>query len=382
MTTALVSRSEMEALLGHCMSLLKQAELSKDVVLSVFRILVRLTRHHGLAVNFLEADGLPLMFATMKQGKLGVQGQQNFIIMIMRHIIEDTNVLQASIEREITRWFTQPARARSGDLPTYIRCNSYLGLRDLDAFIASTLKACKVTKYDSSYRALCLALAKLVVPPRTDSKSEQDVAVDDKEEKDTEPKTDKEKEMDSNTDETTAGPSTTVAISTGISEATKKYSSEVSETVISYLVTELLNTRSSNPCPSEQMSLCSENKDITSKPETADSSSAPKDGVEKICLNELLASYPTCKTDLINYTRRKNNKDSLHGTNKSKGNWMIYLLNELIPGRPTVGQVTDMEKRKRSIESNFASGVLVVMCSNSDEEEEKKPNSDLVHVRR
>ncbi|KAF9362900.1 hypothetical protein BGX34_005286 [Mortierella sp. NVP85] len=397
MTPALVSMSDMEALLSHCISLLKQEEHSKDVVLSVFRILVRLTRHHSLAVRFLEADGLPLVFGTMKQDKIGIQGQQHFIMMIMRHIIEDTNVLQATVEREISKWFSQPSRPRTGDpILTYIRSNGYLGLRDLDAFIAGTLKTCKVVKYDLSYRTMQLALAKLAVPPKIDAKNEQEATVDNKEHK-----TDQEKTKDSNAEETTAGPSSAAAaISTTINEATKRYSSEVSEAVISYLVTELLNSRFLVSSPSDQ-SLQNESKESTNKPETVDDSPS-KEGSEKAssteastdpefihrcfllqCLNELLASYPTCKFDLVNLSRRKNNKDSpLHTTNKHKGNWLSYLLSELIPGHPTVSQQSDLEKRKRLIESNFASGVLVAMCTNSDEEEEKKPNGDLAHVRR
>ncbi|KAI8349558.1 hypothetical protein B0O80DRAFT_501281 [Mortierella sp. GBAus27b] len=408
MTAAPVSTSDMEILLNHCATLLKQEELSKDVVLSVFRILVRLTRHHSLAVKFLEADGLPLMFATMKQDKIGVQGQQSFIIMVMRHIIEDTSVLQATVEREISKWFSHPSRARSAEIQAYLRQNNYLGLRDLDAFIAGTLKACKITKYDSSYRAITLALAKFASPPKAEAKNEGNVAEDDKEEKgkeskeSKESKADKDTANDSNTEEMATDQKPTITISTTITEATKKYSSEISEAVVSYLVTELLNTRSTTTSPSDQTSIANENKELASKSETNESS-ALKDGADKTlpsaaevlpdpdfvhrcfllqCLNELIASYPTCKLDLVNYSRRKNSKDPLHSTTKPRGNWISYLLHELIPGRPTICNLSDVEKRKRSIESNFATGVLVALCSNSDEEEEKKPNGDLAHVRR
>ncbi|KAF9927616.1 hypothetical protein FBU30_003038 [Linnemannia zychae] len=167
MSEQLITESDMGALLKNCIALLKQKELSKDVVISVFRILVRLTRHHSLAVEFLGAQGLQLMFSTLKPDSIGVQGQQNYIVMVMRHIIEDTVVLQATMEKEIVRWFSQPSRPRAGDIMSYLRHNSFLGLRDLDVFISGTLKVCSVTKYDpASFKALQLTLSKFMEPPK------------------------------------------------------------------------------------------------------------------------------------------------------------------------------------------------------------------------
>ncbi|KAG0010498.1 hypothetical protein BGZ80_001435, partial [Entomortierella chlamydospora] len=97
----IISPTEMDNLLRQSITLLKQQDLTKDIALSVFRILVRLTRHHRLAMEFLNANGLDLIFSTLRPERIGVQGQQNFIVMIMRHIIEDSVVLQATIEKEI-----------------------------------------------------------------------------------------------------------------------------------------------------------------------------------------------------------------------------------------------------------------------------------------
>ncbi|KAF9571966.1 hypothetical protein EC968_010503 [Mortierella alpina] len=406
MQSAIVSGSDMDILLKYCISLLKEDVLSKDVVLSVFRILVRLTRHHRLAVDFLQADGLPLMFATLKPDRLGVQGQQSFIVMIMRHIIEDTAVLQATMETEIIRWFSQPSRPRTGDIQAYLRHNNYLGLRDLDAFIAGTLKTCKVAKHDTAYRALYLVLAKSASPSKTDEKKESsDVKVNDK---DLEiESTSKDKEGVSKAEDNATASSSTAAITAAVSEASKKYSSEVSEAVMYYLVTELLNCRSTTPpadrpstsestdavavsstkATSAAIPAATEASDKTSAATTAPEATMDPDFVHRCfllqCLNELVVSYPSCKSDLMNYSRRKGRKDSLNTASKPRTNWLNYLLSDLIPYRGTVGQSSSTEIRKQSIESNFASGVLVAMCSNNDnEEEEKKPFNELVQVRR
>ncbi|KAF9951518.1 hypothetical protein BGZ72_006995 [Mortierella alpina] len=406
MQPAIVSGSDMDILLKHCMSLLKEDVLSKDVVLSVFRILVRLTRHHRLAVDFLQAEGLPLMFATLKPDRMGVQGQQSFIIMIMRHIIEDTAVLQATMETEIIRWFSQPSRPRTGDIQAYLRHNNYLGLRDLDAFIAGTLKTCKVAKHDTAYRALYLVLAKSASPLKTDEKKEGSEAKVNDKDQDKE-STSKDKEGVNKAEDVATASSSTAALTAAVSEASKKYSSEVSEAVMYYLVTELLNCRSTTPSadrPSSGESTASAAASATESAPAATTAAA--DASDKTpaatataeatmdpefvhrcfllqCLNELVVSYPSCKSDLMNYSRRKGRKDSLNTASKPRTNWLNYLLSDLIPYRGTVGQSSSTEIRKQSIESNFASGVLVAMCSNNDnEEEEKKPFNELVQVRR
>ncbi|KAF9173026.1 hypothetical protein BGX20_004283 [Mortierella sp. AD010] len=399
MSSPVVSKSDMGILLQHSISLLKQDELSKDVILSVHRILVRLTRHHSLAVEFLKCEGLPLMFATLKPDKLGVQGQQSLIVMIMRHIIEDTFVLQEAMEREISKWFSQPARSRSSDIQSYLRHNNYLGLRDLDAFVAGTLKACKVSKHDTAYRVLQLSLTKLVTPPKTESKDDQDAETEGKDEN-VEKEKEKENEKENAKAEEIGSSSTSeAAISTAITEATKRYSSEVSEAVISFLVAELLNCRSvvSTPDQSAASSAAGESSDKTD----AVAVSTTKDGAEKTtpstevsmdpefvhqcfilqCLNELLISYPMCKVDLMNYSRKKGSKDSLQTASKPRANWLNYFLSDLIPYRNSASQTSNTDMRKQSVKSSFGSGVLVALCSNNDEEEEKSSN-ELVQVRR
>ncbi|KAG0374236.1 hypothetical protein BGX24_010655 [Mortierella sp. AD032] len=389
----IVSPTEMDNLMQHSITLLKQEDLTKDIALSVFRILVRLTRHHSLAMAFMKAQGLDLIFSTLKPNRIGVQGQQSFIVMIVRHIIEDAVVLQEVMEKEIVRWFTQPSRARSGDLQSYLRHNNFLGLRDLDAFIAGTLAVSKVSKYDSSYRTLQLTLSKPAVPANLEDNKEN-VKEEDKGK-------DKEQEQESTAGEPQSSAATTspATAANDITEASKKYSSEISEAVIHFLVSELLGAR--DPVATPTSPSIASGDGVTNSESSAASKSiagpdknttpataAPQDAnfVHRCfvlqCLNELLISYPSCKVDLMNYSRRKGTKDSTPAATKPRSNWLNFLLNDLIPYRGTVVQSSETELRKHSIESNFASSVLVAMCSNGDEEEEKKPFSELVQVRR
>ncbi|KAG0268219.1 hypothetical protein BGZ95_002557, partial [Linnemannia exigua] len=403
----IVSPTEMDNLLQHSITLLKQEDLTKDTALSIFRILVRLTRHHSLAMAFLKAQGLDLIFSTLKPERIGVQGQQSFIVMIVRHIIEDAVVLQEVMEKEIVRWFTQPSRARSGDLQSYLRHNNFLGLRDLDAFIAGTLAVSKVSKYDSSYRTLQLTLSKPAVPVNPEDNKENVNPAKEEEDKGK----DKGQELESTagdgsststqppTEPQSSAATTSATAANDIAEASKKYSSDISEAVIHFLVSELLGARDPVATPASLLTASGDDvkhnenstasKSIASPDKnTTSATTAPQDAnfIHRCfvlqCLNELLISYPSCKVDLMNYSRRKGSKDSTHAATKPRSNWLNFLLNDLIPYRGTVVQSSETELRKHSIESNFASSVLVAMCSNGDEEEEKKPFSELVQVRR
>ncbi|KAG0255139.1 hypothetical protein BG011_005308 [Mortierella polycephala] len=399
MSGDIIAGADMERLLQHMITLLKQPDLTKDIALAVFRILVRLTRHHTLAMEFLNIGGLEQVFSTLKPERIGVQGQQSFIVMIMRHIIEDTVILQSTMEREIVRWFSQPTRSRTGDIQSYLRHNSFLGLRDLDAFVAGTLNMCKVHKFDSSFRTQQLTLAKTStssVPSEDRGESEQ---LKDENDKGKE----KVKETAAIEGSSSDKPSTSTETASVISDASKKYSSEISETVIHFLVAELLRVRGAVTSPS----LSTSSMDILSSGSTvAESSTSSAIQAESFakdkqtlqtghsdanfihrcfvlqCLNELLISYPSCKVDLMNYSRRKGSKDPSNVASKPRANWLSYLLNDLIPYRGTVLNSSETELKKHSIESNFASSVLVALCSSYDDGEEKKPFSELVQVRR
>ncbi|KAF9997246.1 hypothetical protein BGZ79_009053 [Entomortierella chlamydospora] len=415
----IISPTEMDNLLRQSITLLKQQDLTKDIALSVFRILVRLTRHHRLAMEFLNANGLDLIFSTLRPERIGVQGQQNFIVMIMRHIIEDSVVLQATIEKEIVHWFTQPSRARTSDIQSYLRHNNFLGLRDLDAFIAGTLNVCRVAKFDSNFKTQQLLLYRPEdIPAKSeDSKGQAELehGADGKngdKEKDGEPaateasesttaseqQEGKQEEKQQEKQQQQQAPITTTTAA-DIAEAAKKYSSEISETVIHFLVSQLLSVRAVPTVTfASQSPTTTTAGGLPAKATSSHTAGADKDpkATEDIphdadfvhrcfllqCLNELLLSYPSCKVDLMNYSRRRGSKDATSAASKPRANWLSYLLNDLIPYKGTVTQSSETELRKHSIESNFASSVLVAMCSNSNDEEEKKPFSSLVQVRR
>ncbi|KAI7827971.1 hypothetical protein BC939DRAFT_76403 [Gamsiella multidivaricata] len=397
----IITPAEKERLLHQSIVLLNQQDLVKDIALSVFRILVRLTRHHSLAMEFLNKGGLELVFSTLKPERIGVQGQQSLVIMIMRHIVEDAVVLQATMEREIVRWFAQPSRARTSDIQSYLRHNSFLGLRELDAFIAGTLNVCKVSKYDSAFRTLQLTLAK----PAALSKLENDKDQDDTSGDDGADDKGKAKDGDQDAGEGSSlseQRASTVQSTRDISEAAKKYSSQISETVIHFLVFELLSTRlvpvsgvhsSTSASPGHMPMVSASAPSMVAQTTTTDNDARTPDEASNDanfvhrcfvlqCLNELLISYPSCKVDMMNFSRRKSGKESINVASKPRANWLGYLLNDLIPYRGTVAQSSETELQKHSIESNFASAVLVAMFANSDEEEEKQPFSHVVQARR
>ncbi|RUS26303.1 hypothetical protein BC938DRAFT_470948 [Jimgerdemannia flammicorona] len=367
-------------LLRYCVELSKRSKPTKDNLHAVLRILVRLTRHYSAAVEFVEMEGLQLLFAQPRSGIDGFQGQQAFVILILRHIIEDTRVLQNTMEKEINSWFTHP-HPRLVDVNTFVRNNAHVVLREPPVFVEATKIICKLTKHDRSGSTNQITLARNEADAApTVSASER---VDDA--KDTNLATD-EKDL------------TAVPL-----EIPKKhpYTSEVSETVVHFLINELLASRASTvaaPIPVAQTPVAStlaKGKDSATPEEESSVSDQVKaddknndngaytyTGFLLQCLVELLSSYPSCKVDVINFAqlnRRRTSKDP-STPSKPRAIFLNFLLNELLP----YGSVNPHEEqtRKRFALSTWAASVLVALCSNGGNSDDSKQQPELGQVRR
>ncbi|CAO3595638.1 unnamed protein product [Absidia cylindrospora] len=99
-----ITNYQREQLLICCINLLKKSKLSRDDLFAILRIIVRLTKNHDDALRLVENGGLDLLFAKPRSTLDGFQGQQAFIILILRHIIEDKHVLEEQIDDIVTTW--------------------------------------------------------------------------------------------------------------------------------------------------------------------------------------------------------------------------------------------------------------------------------------
>ena len=128
-------------LLKYCIRLLKLESLSQDTLISTLRIIVRLTKNHATAVEFVSLEGLTTLLKRPSQSFKVIKIQQAYIIMILRHIIEDKAVLESCMHEWFTYWFTIPS-SQYIDVSTFLSNNSNLVLRDPEVFLESTTKLC------------------------------------------------------------------------------------------------------------------------------------------------------------------------------------------------------------------------------------------------
>lgn len=129
-------------LLNDCLRLLWKDNLPKDTLISTLRIIVRLTKHHELAVELVAKGGLHALFRRPQRSFEVIKIQQAYIIMILRHIIEDESVLKNCMKEWFSFWFTVPS-TRSLDISTFLRNNSNMVLRNPKVFLDVSTEVCR-----------------------------------------------------------------------------------------------------------------------------------------------------------------------------------------------------------------------------------------------
>lgn len=350
-----------------CFKLLEREKPSKDSCIAVLRLLVRLTRHRDLVARFMSQQGLSKLTSFSQSVNAPFQGYQIYFIMIMRHIIENTDTVAKIMEREISNWFAAP-RGRVSDVSSYLRNNSQLALRDHTAFIQATEKLCKLKGFESSTETFTQITLKML--PKESSKAE----VKDSEKMVVGTSQESETKEDAGHTEEQSNPF----------ETPKKPVSSDFDEVIQFLASELMAIRFNR--------FATKGSDGDTKMADADSSDKnefkpleQKDYLYRCfilqCLTELLSSYMSCKLDVLSLIRRKAMTPG--AVTKPRVAFLNHLLNDLIP----YGCITpsnDLDVRKRVGQSNWAMSVLVALCASTGEtdDDDKKLQNDLLTVRK
>ncbi|KAH8549675.1 hypothetical protein BGW37DRAFT_459292 [Umbelopsis sp. PMI_123] len=349
-------------MLSACVKLLHRPNPTKDDLHAILRILVRVTRNHEMASSFVQQNGLQLLMELPRHGLNGFRGQQAFIIIILRNIIEDLDVIEETMKDLITTWFTIP-RPRLVDIATFVRTNGHVALREPNTFIKVVERVCRLTKYDPTGRSQQIGLA-----PKPDSKESTEVRKDASGDVEMGP---------SESNEADLAQASTMA---------HDRKAKCAELVVNHLVTELMNVR---PQMSEPVKLdeeeTEENKEeLEKKRISIVNGRYVYAGFLLQCLVELVSSYPSCKYYVIKHQLRRGSKDS-SASSSSKGRdhgFVNMLLNDFLP----YGQLNpteDSSRLKYSL-STWTASVLVAMCyDNSNQSEGQEPQkSDLLVVRK
>ena len=401
-----VSSELRSTLFDSVIELLPKIGKNPSLALSLCRVLAMLTRRRDLAVRLSDKHSLSRLFVMVRQLAGSINEKlQGSIMIILRHMIEDEQILRQIMQTEIRGAVENHRSSRPMELNAFTRNVYHLILRDPDVFV------------DVAKDMLEL--------PRIDSKSPQShtQAVALKKEK---PPITEKAEMKEATEANDLGNGETVA-KESIEESNadvqkqaevKPPTVEVTDGVVQFLLRELSNYKdvedkqTSSGSPKSNIATNGSSSDVDMVDASSSTSNVPvptADGSNKSdkptfkpeehviyiyrcfimqCLSEILGSYNRTKVEFINFSRKPETQPAT--PSKPRSGTLNYLLNVLIPVG-TLEHRDDIAYRKKQSTSCWASTILVSLCSKTSElhtarfmsvSDLKDEESDLTYVRK
>ncbi|TDL26261.1 hypothetical protein BD410DRAFT_895667 [Rickenella mellea] len=361
--------------------LLGVLSLPRDELLATLRLLVQLTRDHALAGEFVRRDGVALLLKRLQgpSGETSMVGCQSYIAIIFRHVVENQSTLESIMRQEVRRWFTQPQpRARVVDVTSFVRTCAPMAARDPQTFVKVTQSLCQLLHPDATVKHIALKM--------TPSHAA-----------DAQPPTD----MPEGTDKP-------VAMQVDLPEASSNVSSDVLESVVHFMVGELLrvgklasekiNSEGASTSPKHpnagQDNVAQPTPDAASSSQVQpneehgsnDASPEPSNFFYACflmqCLTELLFSYDTCKHAFLSFSTKKRGTTPSKDGSRHKTQALTFLLTDLVSfGAFNVEPKFDAQKRMMLC--NWAMSVIVALCIDcSSSRDAKDVSTDLLSIRK
>jgi E3 ubiquitin-protein ligase HUWE1 len=410
-----MSAEERSTLLSSIMEFLPRVGKEEALAVSVLRILVILTRDHAMAKIVGEKRNLQRLFVMAKQSCSGGSARltqahiSDNIMIILRHIVEDEDMIRQMMETEIRQFLSSTRNPRSyHDLQSYLRHLSHVVLRAPKLFVDVTTDLVKLTSWSPSHdpamRPHALALkdkpAEEAAQPKEGSVEPAVQATEDLTIEDVKPSTESgDKEM-------ADAPKTPFEV--------KRPVLENPDGVIHFLLCELLNYREvddkePSSHPARESTAEGESSGATGEASSSEQPAEQKDKDKKSskptfkaedhpifvyrcfllnCLAELLQSFNRAKVEFINFKR---SAPMLNNTPiKPRSSVLNYLLNDLLCLGPAGIPMDSTIIKKKAATSNHAQAVLVALVARTPEKPvdrtrnhfEYDDDSDLLFVRR
>ncbi|KAI1765873.1 hypothetical protein GGR53DRAFT_247606 [Hypoxylon sp. FL1150] len=375
-----LDENQRQTLLGSVLEILPRIGKEEPLAVSVLRILVILTRDRSMARIVGDKKNLQRLFVTAKQlsggGSLRLNETRitSHILTILRHIVEDEEVIKQIMRSEIRTFFANARNSRPVDPSTYTRNFSHLALRDPKLFIEVSTEMVKLNRWipSESGRGLTIVLKELKMDTLKDDVAPTVRATEDLSIQDVKVSTEGEdKQM--------------VDASKLPQQDTKRPMLENPDGVVHFLLCELLNYREVDDKEPPQPA-----KD--KKPDDQAPSSVPEnegrtvDGKEKKvkpsfkaeehpifiyrclllhCLTELLQSYNRTKVEFINFKRSA----PLFANTpvKPRSSVLNYLLNDLLCPSHMDNTTDTLAHKKRYATSIQTHSLLVALVSKTGE---------------
>lgn len=385
-----VSSELRSTLFNALVDLLPKIGRNTSLALSVSRVLVTLTRRRDLALRLSDKHTMSRLFVMIRQlaGSVNDKLQGSFMI-ILRHMVEDEEILRQIMQTEIKAAFESHRSSRAMDTTTYTRNLHHLVLRDPKLFVDVTKEMLEVSRFDGNpHRAQSLALKKDTAPNWKDTSSALQAPS-------------AEPTAQNRVEDASAETQKSVQ---GDSADTQKHPElkpptvEATDGVVQFLLRELSNYRDveDKPAPTTPKEQgVSSDVPMADAPEQSENATAtdstgkndkpifkPEEHAIYIyrcfvlqCLAELLASYNRTKVEFINFSRKPETQPAT--PSKPRSGTLNYLLNALIPVG-TLEHRDDIAHRKKLSTSHWATAVLVSLCSKTPERQ--TPRSRMIQT--
>ncbi|KAJ3313756.1 hypothetical protein HDV04_001560 [Boothiomyces sp. JEL0838] len=325
------TRAEREMLLIQLIRIINFESTDSDLLHSVLRLLVRLTRNTELSQLFVLSNGISALLKNEKFASF--PAHQSLVVMILRHCLESEDVLRAIIEADVSSFLKSP-RPRSMELQTFIKATSHLVCRNPELFVEVCSNICELYHYDPNARS-----HQINIKPTFEAEPKNEVV--------------------------SKGDSTPKASIMEHIFSEEKLSS-VTGKIVSYLTSELLTLKSKskfNIADVDNMKLHLRRCYLLQ------------------CLSELVVCYFDSKIDLIRATQKKNIKQTPKSPTKNP--FLNYLLNDLMHPENIYLDSSKIEKFRHThqvTESTWASCLITGLCFHKGKLDENR-SAELKSIR-
>ncbi len=397
----IVTEEERHVLLDAILEILPRIGKEEMLAVAVLRILVILTRDRSIAKIIGEKKNLQRLFVMAKQlSGIGATHLKETrittnILIILRHIIEDEEVIRQIMRTEIRSFIDNHNRGGRGcEINIYTRGLSHIAFRAPDLFVEVTSEMLKLssrwfaTPNEGSFRSSSATLAlkesasgaPSVEQPKDDPVEPAVQATEDLNINDVRPSTE------------TSGKATTDAPKTPAHDH-KRPVVENPDGVVTFLLEQLLNYQkvddvelavvsketqvAGEPAPSVSGDQSSNAVGANALSERNDKRSSklpfkPEDHPIFIyrcfllhCLAELVQSYGRCKIEFLNFKRGATLQTNTPV--KPRSTVLNYLLNDLLCANSVPSPGDAIATKKKAATSEQARFVLVALVTNSGE---------------
>ncbi|GAA5906785.1 E3 ubiquitin-protein ligase TOM1 [Sporobolomyces salmoneus] len=381
-------KEQRKAFFDLSMDVLEKGISTREVFLSTLRLLLVLTRDHAVAASFAERNGPRLLFSAFTEESPETKGCRSYVVMILRHVIEEPSILKPMMEREIETWFSN-GRSKVADITGFLRGISSVAFRNTETFLEAAKSTLKLVAADAPHH---YHVSLLKDPASAPKHSDNDAVSSIKSPLAQGGGGGAEDSTTANTGDATMDDAAVAKVAALARSLTP--SPAATESTIHFLMAQVLESSKGALAPiplpepvqegtDEDAKGKEKEKEENDNPAPSDSSPSSKPDKDAhipgdvplgdfyqtaftlACISELVAAYNPAKASFLTFSTRKgasSNKEVIAA--RSRSGFLYFLLNDLVPSAG-LNPTSDFDTKRRTSLWGWASLVIVGLCYDS-----------------